>query len=69
MLSPEKRGFDAILKARPEIAEAMSQVVTARLAANDATLQALDDVARRKRATGSASELLRKIRVFFDLAQ
>ena len=65
----EKRGFDAILKARPEIAEAMSQVVAARFAANDATLQALDDVARRKRASGSASELLRKIRVFFDLAQ
>jgi CRP-like cAMP-binding protein/small-conductance mechanosensitive channel len=65
----EKRGFDAILKARPEIAEAMSQVVAARLAANDATLQALDDVARRKRASGSAGELLRKIRVFFDLAQ
>jgi len=64
----EKRGFDAILKARPEIAEGMSQVVTARLAANDATLQALDDVARRKRASGSAGELLRKIRVFFDLA-
>jgi small-conductance mechanosensitive channel/CRP-like cAMP-binding protein len=65
----EKRGFDAILKARPEIAEGMSQVVTARLAANDATLQALDDVARRKRASGSASDLLRRIRVFFDLAQ
>jgi len=64
----EKRGFDAILKARPAIAEAMSQVVAARLAANDATLQALDDVARSKRASGAASELLRKIRVFFDLA-
>ena len=64
----EKRGFDAILKARPEIAEAMSRVVTARLAANDATLAALDDVARSKRASGAASDLLRKIRVFFDLA-
>jgi small-conductance mechanosensitive channel/CRP-like cAMP-binding protein len=64
----EKRGFDAILKARPEIAEAMSQVVTARLAANDATLQALDDVARNKRASSAAGDLLRKIRVFFDLA-
>lgn len=64
----EKRGFDAILKARPEIAEAMSQVVAARLAANDATLAALDDVARSKRASGTASDLLRKIRVFFDLA-
>jgi CRP-like cAMP-binding protein len=65
----EKRGFDAILQARPEIAEALSQVVAARLAANDATLQALDDVARRKRASGTAGDLLRRIRVFFDLAQ
>jgi len=65
----EKRGFDAILQARPEIAEAMAQVVATRGAANDATMQALDDVARRKRASGSAGELLRRIRVFFDLAQ
>jgi CRP-like cAMP-binding protein len=65
----EKRGFDAIIQARPEIAEALSQVVATRQGANDATLQALDDVARRKRASGSAGELLRKIRVFFDLAQ
>ncbi len=65
----EKRGFDAILKARPQIAEALSLVLAERQAANDATLQALDDVARGKRASGAASELLRKIRVFFDLAQ
>jgi len=65
----EKRGFDAILQARPEIAEALSQVVAARFAANDATLQALDEVARRKRASGTAGDLLRRIRVFFDLAQ
>jgi len=63
----EKRGFDAILKARPELAEALSHVLATRLAANDATLQALDEEARRKRASGSASELLRKIRVFFEL--
>jgi hypothetical protein len=43
--------------------------LAARLAANDATLQALDEVARRKRASGSASDLLRRIRVFFELAQ
>ena len=65
----DKHGFDAILQARPEIAEALSQVVAARQMANDATLQALDEEARRKRASGSASDLLRKIRVFFDLAQ
>ena len=64
----EKRGFDAILQARPEIAAALSQVVATRFAANDATLQALDDVARRKRASGTAGDLLRRIRVFFDLA-
>ena len=63
----EKRGLDAILQARPEIAEALAQVVAARLAANDATLQALDEVARRKRASGSASELLKRIRLFFEL--
>ncbi|MEO8344084.1 MAG: mechanosensitive ion channel family protein [Betaproteobacteria bacterium] len=63
----EKRGFDAILKARPEIAEALSRVLAVRLAANDATLQALDDAAQRKRASGTAGELLRKIRLFFDL--
>jgi small-conductance mechanosensitive channel/CRP-like cAMP-binding protein len=65
----EKRGFDAILKARPQIAEALSQVLAARLAHNDATLQALDEAARGRRASGTASELLRKIRLFFDLAQ
>jgi small-conductance mechanosensitive channel/CRP-like cAMP-binding protein len=63
----EKRGFDAILKARPELAEPLSQVLATRLAANDATLRALDEEARRKRASGSASELLRKIRDFFEL--
>ncbi len=64
----EKRGFDAILKARPELAEALSQVLAARAAANDVTLQAMDDAARRKRASGTAGEFLRKIRLFFDLA-
>ncbi len=63
----EKRGFDAILKARPEIAEPLSQVLAARAAANDATLQALDEASRRKRNSGTAGELLRKIRLFFDL--
>ncbi len=63
----EKRGFDAILKARPEIAEPLSQVLAAREAANDATLQAMDEAARRKKASGTAGELLRKIRLFFDL--
>ena len=42
----DKAGFDAILQARPELVEALSQVVAARQAANDATLQALSAEAR-----------------------
>ena len=37
----DKRGFEAIIRARPEIADAMSQTVAARQAANDATLASL----------------------------
>jgi hypothetical protein len=45
----------------------MSQTVTARQAANDATLASLSAEARA-RATGTrASELVRKIRQFFGL--
>jgi CRP-like cAMP-binding protein len=63
----EKRGFEAIIRARPEMAEAISQMVAARQAANDATLASLSADARA-RATGTrASELVRRIRDFFGL--
>jgi small-conductance mechanosensitive channel/CRP-like cAMP-binding protein len=63
----DKRGFEAIIQARPELAEAMSQTVAARQAANDAALATLSAEARA-RATGTrASELVRKIRQFFGL--
>jgi small-conductance mechanosensitive channel/CRP-like cAMP-binding protein len=63
----EKRGFEAIIRARPEMAEAISQTVAARQAANDATLASLSAEARAQ-ATGSrASELVRRIRAFFGL--
>ena len=63
----DKRGFEAIIRARPELAESMSQTVTERQAANDAKLASLS-VEARARATGTrASELVRRIRSFFGL--
>jgi small-conductance mechanosensitive channel/CRP-like cAMP-binding protein len=63
----DKAAFESIIQARPELADAMSQTVTARQAANDATLASLSAEARA-RATGTrASELVRKIRQFFGL--
>lgn len=64
----DKRGFDAIMKARPEIATAMSEVLAKRQAANVATLQALDAEQRARHTTGAAAEIVRKIRDFFGLA-
>ena len=64
----DKRGFEAIIRARPELAEAMSKTVAERQAANDATLATLSADARA-RATGTrANELVRRIRSFFGLA-
>jgi len=63
----DKPGFEAILKARPELAESLSQTLAARQAANDATLASLSAEARA-RATGSrASDLVQKIRQFFGM--
>jgi len=63
----DKRGFEAIIRARPELADAMSKTVAARQAANDATLASLSADARA-RATGTrANELVRRIRSFFGL--
>jgi len=63
----DKRGFEAIIRARPELADAMSKTVAARQAANDATLASLSAEARA-RATGTrANELVRRIRSFFGL--
>jgi small-conductance mechanosensitive channel/CRP-like cAMP-binding protein len=64
----DKAGFDEVLKARPELVEALSNVVSARQAANDATLQTLSDEARARQAVGRTTELVRRIRRFFALA-
>ncbi len=64
----DKSGFDAILRARPELADGLSDVVAKRQAQNDATLQAADADAQARMAVTRASELVRKIRQFFDLS-
>jgi small-conductance mechanosensitive channel/CRP-like cAMP-binding protein len=63
----ERSGFDATLRARPALAEAISHTVAERQAANDATLRALSDEARAHRASGTAAELVRRIQTFFRL--
>ena len=64
----DKAGFDAILKARPELVEAMSRVVVARQAENDARLQALSSEARARQASNLTAELVRRIRKFFAIS-
>jgi CRP-like cAMP-binding protein len=64
----DKPGFDAILRARPELVDGLSKVITKRQAENDATLQAADADARARMAMSRASELVRRIRKFFEIA-
>ena len=64
----DKAGFDAILRARPELVVGLSKVITKRQAENDATLQAADADARARMAMSRASELVRRIRKFFEIA-
>ncbi len=64
----DKAGFEAIIRARPELADAMSKTVTARQAANDATLASLSADARASATGTRAQELVRRIRAFFGLA-
>jgi len=63
----DKSGFDAILRARPELADGFAKVVARRQAENDATLQAADADARARMAVSRASDLVRRIRQFFEI--
>ncbi|HEY5366314.1 MAG TPA: mechanosensitive ion channel protein MscS, partial [Casimicrobiaceae bacterium] len=63
----DKAGFDAILKARPTLVDALSQVVATRQAANDKTLELSAD-ARARQAKNRAADLVRRIRDFFDIS-
>ncbi|HSQ80864.1 MAG TPA: mechanosensitive ion channel family protein [Casimicrobiaceae bacterium] len=64
----DKRGFDGIIRARPELAELLAKVLAQRLAANDATLHALDAEARARHGIGRAKDLMNRIQQFFGLA-
>ncbi len=64
----DKRGFETIIRARPELAEAMSKTVAQRQAANDATLASLSAEARAHATGTRANEIVRRIRAFFGLA-
>jgi len=63
----DKSGFDAILRARPELANGFAKVVAQRQAENDATLQAADADARARMTVSRASELVQRIRRFFEI--
>jgi small-conductance mechanosensitive channel/CRP-like cAMP-binding protein len=65
----DKEGFDAIIQARPALAEVLAQVLAERQAANDATLQALDAESGARRKASRRKDLVRMIQHFFGLAQ
>ncbi|MDH5286948.1 MAG: mechanosensitive ion channel family protein [Betaproteobacteria bacterium] len=67
-LRVDKAAFDAVLRARPEIVDELSQVLARRQAENDATLQALGVQERGAREHGRARELMLRIRKFFSLS-
>lgn len=63
----DRQGFDAVIKARPELADALARVLAKRQAENDATLKALDADTRNRHAVGRAVELVQRIRHFFGV--
>ena len=63
----DKRGFDAIVRARTELPDPMSNGVIARQTASDARLQALSADARERQTSYSAAELVRRIKGFFAI--
>ena len=62
-----KQGFDAILQARPELADTLARMLAQRQAENDATFRALDAEAQARHAGTRATDLVRRIRYFFGL--
>jgi small-conductance mechanosensitive channel/CRP-like cAMP-binding protein len=63
----DKRGFEDIIRARPEIAETISKAVAERQAANVGTLALLSADARAQATGTRAGEIMRRIREFFGL--
>jgi small-conductance mechanosensitive channel/CRP-like cAMP-binding protein len=63
----DKDAFDATIKARPELAEMLAQVLAVRQAANDATMQALDANRHAQDRTTRRADFMRRIQQFFGL--
>jgi len=63
----DKKGFDAILQARPELADNLARVLAQRQAENDATIRALDAEAQARHAGNRTTDLVRRIRHFFGI--
>jgi CRP-like cAMP-binding protein len=63
----DKKGFDAIIQGRPQLAEMLASALAERQAANAATLQALDAEARARQNVGRTKVLVRKIQSFFGI--
>jgi CRP-like cAMP-binding protein len=63
----EKAAFDAILHGRPELVDALSQVVATRQAANDAKLQSLSEEVRTKQTVGRRTDLVHRMKTFFAI--
>ncbi|HJU22075.1 MAG TPA: cyclic nucleotide-binding domain-containing protein, partial [Casimicrobiaceae bacterium] len=64
----DKEGFDAVIRARPELAEMLAQILGERQAANEAMLQALDAHVLARPGTNRTTDLMRRIQQFFGLA-
>jgi CRP-like cAMP-binding protein/small-conductance mechanosensitive channel len=63
----DKEMFEEILRARPAIAEEMSQVMAARKAEQDVAMHTTDEAAARQAIPQRRSEILATIRRFFGL--
>ena len=64
----DKASFQAVLKARPEIAEEISKLLAARRVALEAAQQSLSEEVRAQRIARSHGDLLERIERFFGLA-
>jgi small-conductance mechanosensitive channel/CRP-like cAMP-binding protein len=63
----DRDGFERILRERPEIAEQLSRTLAQRDVELDATLEGLDEDAKRARLQHAESNLLGRIQEFFGL--
>jgi CRP-like cAMP-binding protein len=63
----DKKGFEEILKGRPEIAEDISHVLARRRVELEAVREGLNEEAKLRRMSHAQGDILRRIRDFFTL--